>query len=187
MRRGARTLAKIYKENYGLRDFGCELWTKRNDLGLAYAFLLLVFIIFNFVLSIGLIIGGIYSARVMVGSVAKLQSDQCGLWIFDQEHSAEGAATRAGILDLKKEKRAADYAQNCYQKPGAFTARSCNYFYSPRLSFSRPEYTHDCPFDDSVCRMNRTVTFTTEITDASQIGINSRSPPKFRRRTSCTP
>jgi hypothetical protein len=59
--------------------------------------------------------------------------------------------------------------------------------YRPRLPFSTPLYTHDCPFQNEICGQNQTVTFTTDAIDAGELGINSKHPPKFRRSTSCVP
>lgn len=116
---------------------------------------------------------------------ARLASDKCGLWLFEGDKRSE-AATRARMLDLEKEERAAQFAEDCYGNSGLASSR-CKVLYRPTLPVSKAIYTNDCPFAPNICYMNQTVTFETELTDAKALGINSPKTPKFRRTTSCTP
>jgi hypothetical protein len=130
---------------------------------------------------------GVYIARIKSSNgPALLGSKECGLWTFDRKLGGE-AATRAGIRDLKKETRAAEYAQNCYGIPDMFDAIQCNFLYRSRLPSRPVSYSTECPFQGEICGKNQIVTFTTETLDASELGINSYPSPKFRRTTSCTP
>lgn len=185
-RKKAQPLAKVYKETEGVRDYIWELLTNRK-LSLPYRFCLLAFTVLVSLVALGMIVGGVYSAKVKTNGPARMLADQCGLWMFNQDRGGEEAAVRAGVRDQEKETRAAEYAQNCYGSADTFDATRCDFFYRRNLSFGQPEYTTDCPFQNKICRMNQTVTFTTNTVDGSEIGINSPAAPKFRRSTKCTP
>jgi hypothetical protein len=185
-RESAKVLARVYKDGGGARDFFHELCFNK-DLTQNYRILLCLFVIFLSITMVGFIITGIYVARIKANGPAILESEKCGLWVFDRKHGGDEAATRAGINDLDKETRAGAYAKNCYGEPDPFEAIQCNYLYQSRLSFSPPQYTTDCPFQNEICGQNQTVTFTTDTIDASELGINTPNSPTFRRRTSCVP
>lgn len=182
----AKVLAKVYKEGGGVRDLVQEL-VFNKDLSWKYRRSLLMFILLVSGATVGTIISGVYVARIKANGPAILDSQPCGLWTFNRQRGGDEAATRAGIHDLEKETRAGEYAQKCYEVPDMFDAIQCNFLYQSRLSFETANYTTDCPFKNEICRQNQTVSFVTDIIDASELGINSRSSPKFRRRTSCTP
>ncbi|KAF2739353.1 hypothetical protein EJ04DRAFT_572940 [Polyplosphaeria fusca] len=184
--RKAEPLAKVYKDTDGVRDLWWE-WFQNKDLTWGFWLCLSIANISITLASLGVIVGGIYSAELRTTGPAKLASQECGLWLFDRDQAGDEAATRAGIIDLGKETRAAEYAANCYGELSAFDAARCDFFYNRRLSFSSPHYTNDCPFANQICRQNQTVAFDTAITDANKIGINSKIAPKFRRNTKCTP
>jgi hypothetical protein len=129
---------------------------------------------------------GYFAAKIRTTGPALLDSERCGLWIFDGDRRSD-AATRAGLHDLGKEERAAQYAEDCYRPSSGFDATRCDFFYRPRLSFSTPDYSNDCPFESGICRQNQTVTFTSPLIDGRDIGINSLATPRFKRSTTCTP
>jgi hypothetical protein len=183
--RNVQSLAKVYKETSGVRDL---LWLSlfSKDLTPGSKSWLFLFTAVVAGASSGMIIGGYYAAKIRTTGPARLASEHCGLWIFDGEKRSE-AATRAGLLDLEKEERAAQYAEDCYTSSSGFDATRCDFFYRPKLSFSAASYTNDCPFQNNICRQNQTVTFTTPTIDGNDIGINSPMAPKFRRRTTCSP
>jgi len=183
--KSVQSLAKVYKEMGGVRDL---LWLSFFSKNLTSRGKSLLFLYTAVVVgaSAGMIIGGYYAAKISTTGPARLASDHCGLWIFDGEKRSE-AATRAGLLDLEKEERAAQYAKNCYTSFSGFDATRCDFFYRPKLAFSAASYTNDCPFQNNICRENQTVTFTTQMIDGNDIGINSPMAPKFRRNTTCSP
>lgn len=182
----AKVLAKIFKAGGGVRDLFHELFFNK-DLSRKYRLALFIFILVVSVVTIVLIAGGVYVARIRANGPAILDSQRCGLWTFDRERGGDEAATRAGIHDLEKEIRAGEYAQNCYGAPDMFDAIQCNFLYRSRLLLKPANYTTDCPFENEICSQNQTVTFATDTIDASELGINSHLSPKFRHRTSCTP
>jgi hypothetical protein len=182
----ANALAKVYKDGGGFRDFVYVL-RYSEELSQSYRILLGVFV---FVLScamIGFYVLGVSAARIQSNGPALLDSQKCGLWVFNRTSGGDEAATRAGIHDLEKETRAAEYAQNCYETPSKFDAIQCNFLYRSKLPFTPPQYSTDCPFQNEICSQNQTVTFISDDIDANELGINSGSSPQFRRRTSCTP
>ena len=182
----AIVVAEIYKKGGGVRDLIQEVCFNK-DFSRRYRKWLFLYVFIVSAATILYIVGSIYVFRIRSIGPAKLDSQQCGLWVYDRNRGGDEAATRAGIHDLEKEMRAGEYAQNCYGPPDMFDAIQCNFLYRSRLPFSPAKYTTDCPFENKICGQNQTVTFTTDTVDAGELGINSRSSPKFRRRTSCVP
>jgi len=185
-KKSAKVLAKIYKDGDGVRDFAHKLYFNEELSGKHRGFLSLFILVFSSAMT-GLIVVGVYVARIQANGPAIMASQKCGLWVYDRKSGGSEAASRAGINDLAKETRAGAYAQNCYGTPNLFDAIQCNFLYRGRLPFSTARYTTDCPFQNEICAQNQTVTFATDTIDASELGINSQHSPKFRRRTSCTP
>jgi hypothetical protein len=179
----ALPLARIYKEKSGIRDLLAEVFFP-EDLGKVDRIRLLRFTTIVILLAAGLIVGGWFLTKIRVDGPARLASNKCGLWLFEGDKRSE-AATRARMLDLQKEERAAQFAEDCYGPPSP-TASRCSVLYSPVLPVSKA-YTNDCPFAPEICLLNQTVTFKTPITDAKELGINAASTPKFSRSTACTP
>lgn len=187
-KKNANTLAKIYSDGGGFRDFVQQWFSNwwNKDLSPHYLLRLGIFVGVLAAATIAFIIAGVYLVRVKANGPAILSSQMCGLWVFNRTSRGDEAATRAGLHDLEKERRAGEYAQNCYRAPERFDAVQCNFLYKSRLQSSGPIY-DDCPFQNDICALNQTVTFETNYIDASELGINSRHSPKFRHRTSCTP
>jgi len=180
----AQPLAKAFKENRGIRDLFADSFLSTELRSNCERFKLLLFTAIVALLASGVLAGGYFWAQIRIDGPARLASDKCGLWLFEGEKRSE-AATRARMLDLEKEERAAQFAEDCYDRPGSAAAK-CKILYRPTLPMETT-YTNDCPFTNDICRLNRTVAFTTTITDAKDLGINSPSTPHFRRSTTCTP
>jgi hypothetical protein len=182
----ARPLARILQKTSGVRDLFVDLFrAKELKKRIADKLCLFLFTAVVVMLVAGLIVGGYFLTNVRVDGAARLASEKCGLWLFEGEKRSE-AATRARMLDLEKEERAAQFAEDCYGRPSIAVSR-CKVFHQPRLPGSAPIYTNKCPFAPEICLRNQSVTFDTEIIDAKVLGINSPSTPKFRRSTTCTP
>ncbi|KAE9369935.1 hypothetical protein N431DRAFT_414288 [Stipitochalara longipes BDJ] len=183
-REQAKALARIFKNEDSIRDLAQELCLN-EELSRRYRIYLCLFIALSSTLMIGFIILSVFAATIENGP-AKLDSEKCGLWLFDKNLAGEEAATRAGLYDLEKETRAGTYAQNCYGVPDMFDAIRCSFLYQSSLPFGPVRYT-DCPFQSEICGQHQTITFATDFIDANALGINSESAPKFRRNTTCTP
>ncbi|KAH6639474.1 hypothetical protein C7974DRAFT_132213 [Boeremia exigua] len=189
----AQSLAKIYKETGGIRDLFWMAFANNNLDGEDKA-KLKIFSAFVAAFGLGMIIAGYFAANVRAIGPVILDSPKCGLWVFNGA-SRSDFATRAGLIDLAKEERAAEYAEACYHRYPRFDSRRCNFFYSRKLVFGKqekeldglPDFSKPCPFKNDICRNNRTVTFTTTLTDASELGINSPTTHSFRRSTTCSP
>jgi hypothetical protein len=180
----AQPLAKVLKEKSGVRDLFMESVRSKNldtgDRRWLFFFTLLVSAVAS-----SMIIGACFVTSARLDEPARMASSRCGLWVFDGETRPD-ASTRAGLLDLEKEERAARFAEECYRQPSSIAQR-CNFLYRPNLPVSKAVYINDCPFRKEICRQNQTVTFTTPVIDASDIGIHSLTTPKFYRSTTCTP
>lgn len=183
--RDTKSLAHVLKDKSGVRDLMAEVFHGGNSLTAANRWHLAIYTTIIVLIASGVIIGGYFSARIKVDGPARLYSKSCGLWLFEGEKRSE-AATRARMLDLQKEERAAHFAEDCYRQSASPGSR-CKLLYRPTLPVSPPIYTNDCPFASEICRFNQTVTFKTPLLDAKELGINSDLTPKFRRTTACTP
>ncbi|KAF2126276.1 hypothetical protein P153DRAFT_89302 [Dothidotthia symphoricarpi CBS 119687] len=180
-----QALARVIKRTSGVRDLFSES-VSNEDLTRGERLRLIVLTAVVALCASGMIVGGYYASTIRLTEPARLASNRCGLWIFDGQSRSE-AATRAGLLDLQREERAAEYAKDCYGPVSGINAVRCNLFYRSKLPFRAANYTNDCPFQNDICRQNLTVTFTTPTIDASDLGINSPTTHKFRRSTKCTP
>jgi hypothetical protein len=135
------------------------------------------------------IIAGVFSAKVATDRAALWASDCCGIWMFDDENAGQEAASRADLYDREKEARAGEYARNCYGNPSVTDPTHCEFFYFRNITYNKPSYSYVCPFPSKeVCAPStQSVTFDTDLVDASLLGINSPVTHKFRRRTACSP
>ena len=184
-RKNAIPLGKIIKETSGIRDLSWEIATNKNLDRSEWISL----VGFTFVVAfcgMGMIIGGILSADIRSVGPVRMDSQVCGLWLFDGETRSD-LATRAGLNDLAKEERAAQYADNCYRQQDGVDKRRCSLFYRENLPYGSADFSRPCPFKGDICSHNITVTFESPLIDASEIGINSPSTHKFRRTTKCAP
>jgi hypothetical protein len=182
----ARPLAQILQKTSGVRDLFVDLSSakelrKRTTDKLCLSLFTTIVV----TLAVGLIVGGYCLTNIRVDGAARLASEKCGLWLFEGENRSE-AATRARMLDLEKEERAAQFAEDCYGRPSIAVSR-CKVLRQPRLPGAAPIYTNKCPFAPEICLRNQSVTFDTGLIDAKVLGINSPRMPKFRRSTTCTP
>ena len=131
---------------------------------------------------------GVLSAGIASDGVGLSSSKSCGLWQFDDEAGDE-AAYRSDLSNRRKEERASEYAQNCYNTPDAINTLSCRIFYNQSISFESKSRQR-CPFLSSeLCYdgLYSAATFDTGYVDASTIGINAPATHKFRRTSSCSP
>lgn len=181
-------LIKVMKQSGGgVRDLVSATFQNKYKLDWGSRICLAVLATVVMICSVGMIIGGVFTARVKINGAALLDSNHCGLWLFDSENAGTDAATRAGVLNLEKETRAGEYAQNCYGMPTTFDYMRCDFFYRRNISFST-NYSYECPFHSDICAQGQqSVTFQTEVVAASEIGVNSKNPHRFRRTMTCTP
>jgi hypothetical protein len=182
--RNVQSLAKIFKEKSGIRDLFTDCFFNK-ELQTGDKLRLLAFTTGVVICASLVIVGGSFLAKIKADGPARLASGTCGLWLFEGEKRSE-AATRAGLIDLGKEERAAQFARDCYGASGSLAPR-CKTFYQPKLPVSDAIYTNECLFKNGICRYNQTVTFQTPWIDAKELGINSPSTPKFLHRISCAP
>lgn len=177
-------LYKIIKDESGIRQLLYDVLTV-DGLALNDRLLLFLFTLVVAACAGVIIFGSYYVSNIRPDGPAILDSDQCGLWLFDGEKASD-AATRAGLLDLAKEERAAEFAKDCYRSRPNLDP-SCRTFYRPILPLSGAIWSADCPFVNDICHRNETVSFVTKLVNAQDIGINAASTLQFRRKTSCTP
>lgn len=176
-------LLNVLKETSGIRDLLEEVLWNRTKLSSKERLLLAVFSLVVAGFGTTMIIGGILGAGIRSVGPVLLDSNVCGLWLFDGETRSD-LASRAALNDLAKEVRAAQYADDCYR---GTDQRRCLFYYRERLPYGSADFSRPCPFGGNMCRNNITVTFKSPIIDASQLGINSDITHKFRRATQCAP
>jgi hypothetical protein len=136
------------------------------------------------------VIATLFSAKVATDKAVRWSSESgyCGVWRLNSTKAGEGAAALNDILYMReKEARAGEYARNCYGDANALQSLRCDFFYNQKIKYeAAPSW--DCSFAEEVClpRQRSTITFDTGYVDINQIGINSKHPYKFRRRTNCS-
>lgn len=168
-----------------IADGRYRIRSKETCSALGIVFVLLL----SFVIQV-CIIGYLVSEKsIGLDRAGLLDSNTCGLYEYDYRKGGEEDAARASILNSEKERRAAEYAQDCYGADGA-RAMLCDFFYNSDIQYTRIE--DACPFVDSrVCadgyQEGSAVTFDTGLVDAAALGINYSPTHKFRRITTCAP
>ncbi|RYN56306.1 hypothetical protein AA0118_g8267 [Alternaria tenuissima] len=139
-----------------------------------------------------IIASSILTDKMTTNRMGLLASETCGLYEYDNERWGEEQASRVDSLMVKRENRAAIYAQECYDwgndKKGK--AMTCDFFYNSTLRYNVSP--SSCPFDDNeICRFGalpgKAVTFDTGYLDSSLLGINANPTYTFRRTTTCAP
>jgi hypothetical protein len=86
--------------------------------------------------------------------------------------------------------RAGQYARDCYGTRSVTSPGRCNFFATQSIPYPEPELEQTCPFrDTTLCAGGDTtaVKFSTGLVDASILGFNSDTTPKFKRTTICVP
>lgn len=143
-----------------------------------------------FVFYAQIIASAILTDRMVTDRVGLLDSKKCGLYEYNNERYGEEEASRADILMVERERRAAAYAQECYDygtnKKGK--AMTCDFFYNSTIGYEVKEAI--CPFDKKEVCFERSqpgsaVTFDTGLKDSSLLGINANPTYKFRRISTC--
>jgi len=139
-----------------------------------------------------IIASSILTDKMMTNRVGLLSSKTCGLYEYDNEKWGEEEASRVDSLMVKRENRAAVYAQECYdwgnEKKGK--AMTCDFFYNSTLKYSVTK--SSCPFfETEICHNSAlpgtAITFDTGYLDSSLLGINANPTYNFRRTTTCAP
>lgn len=174
-----------------LRNVFDSVHQKELELKARHRFFLF-FVIFTifFVFYAQIIASAILTDKMVTDRVGLLASKECGLYEYDNERWGEEEAARADILMVERERRAAAYAQECYDygtnKKGK--AMTCDFFYNSTIGFDIKEAT--CPFDKKEVCFDRSqpgsaVTFDTGFKDSSLLGINANPTHLFRRTSTC--
>jgi hypothetical protein len=139
-----------------------------------------------------IIVGLVLTDVVAASTFGLLESAKCGLYEYDNEKAGEEEAVKADMLMVGRERRAASYAQDCYDYDSKTNtkATNCDFFYNSTIGYRVLE--DKCPFDKTeVCvdgyQPGSAMTFDTGFVDLGVLGINYKSEHKFRRRTTCAP
>ena len=131
---------------------------------------------------------GYFTAGVATDKVGLVNSEQCGIWQFD-ENAGHDLADLNDLYNYEKEARASQYAQHCYGSKQVTSPFSCQLFYNQSIKYDTMK-DYRCPFDSPEMCLNglySAVNFDTGLVDASVIGVNAHPTHKFRRRTTCSP
>lgn len=138
------------------------------------------------------IVGIVLTDDVARSRSALLKSDICGLYEYDSQKSGEEEAVKADVLMVGRERRAAAYAQECYNHdPNTdVKATRCNFFYNSTIGYQVLQ--DKCPFHRTdICvdgyQPGSAITFDTDWVNSGILGINEESMHKFRRKTTCAP
>lgn len=133
---------------------------------------------------------GVFAPPLMtVGGMALWSSDVCGIWEFPTWDTTDEEATRKDVILRQKEARAGEYAKYCYEPWSSNQPLPvyCNFFSHSNVPFEMKK-SHKCPFRNrDVCLGSDIVTFDTGLLPASYLGVNQKSPRRFRRTATCAP
>jgi len=164
----------------------CQPGRRRYWTGVSFIWVAVVAFISMTALSIWM------SALVMDDSTALWSSEHCGVYDYDESNGESGQA-RNDIDNLNKEAKAGDYAKSCYSPYGPYTPfdvsypMRCDTFYRPSIKFKNKTTPHCGHFPGSICKPGTlSITFDTGITDSSELGLNVKTPYKFRREATCS-
>lgn len=182
--RGGREALK----NFIVGAFGKEsAWETRHR---AFWFFALSIIFFVFYAQI--VVGLLLTDVVVTSSSALLDSDRCGLFEYDNQRAGEEEAVRADMLMVKRERRAAAYAQDCYNADAGRSNNDmrCTFFHNSTIGYTVSD--DKCPFYEAeVCaegyQSGSAITLDTGLLDSSILGVNHKSTYRFRRTTTCAP
>ncbi len=131
-------------------------------------------------------IAGIFSSYVSkaAGSSVLIKSDDCGNWLY-VENLSTVFAIETKIVNVTLV--AANYVRDCYGD--ALNTKGCNTYVQQQLKWTG-NVTELCPFDESVCLLNDTVSFqmdTGHINSHENLGINAINENRitYRKVTTC--
>jgi hypothetical protein len=140
-------------------------------------------------LFIARVIATLFSAKVATDNAARWSSESgyCGVWRLNTTKSGKSKAVLNDIMYMReKEARAGEYARNCYGHATTLQSMHCDFFYRQKIKYdAAPVW--DCSFAEEVCfPYQQSIVFDTGSVDINDIGVNSKHPYKFRRRTNCS-
>lgn len=128
-------------------------------------------------------VAGGYSSRIStaVGDEILAKSDRCGFVYHKSDGSTEFALRP---LQAERLNDAVNYAQQCY---GSTSSRmlDCNKFIIGRLPTAVIDYNASCPFQDSICRTNKSnIRLDTGLIDSNDhLGQNAPKDDRVGWRT----
>ena len=163
------------KEKAGLRKWFFSPIAFSTAIGVTYAF------------------GSAFITQIPADTSGLTKSDTCGLWTL-RENPGPRAQDMEDLRQATKERTVAQYGRDCYGDRSSTSPDSCNFFEKDSIPYV-VETGIVCPFEDpDFCEEpSGSVRFSTGTAkesnriEASFIGINSPSPPKFSRVTTCAP
>ena len=133
-------------------------------------------------------VAGSFVTTIPANKAAMLASNKCGLWLLGDTDNEAGLNNDA-LLSGEREKRAAQYARNCYPPNSASGLDQCLLFKTPYIS-SYMEQNQLCPFvNKTYCDGTgvEAVRFTTHAVQSTRIGVNSGEGAYFKRSAICAP
>jgi hypothetical protein len=164
-----RLFANVFKLS---KNFG----SRREELVLKLGLALCFFTLFALAT-----IGGIFSAEVVLNSVAICKSPHCGYWGAIQGLGPNSDTTTLKISKAKQNAAAAQ-AATCYRE--SFNGK-CNNLLSDRISYTKdPNAT--CPLSGDVCLIDA-FRMDTGHQNIVTLGVSSKQRFLFKRTTTCAP
>ena len=151
------------------------------------AFLIAVSVV---VFGIAFSVAGTFANGVSNGTAALSASTDWGLWTLQDDANSVSQDDDDLLVQGPREMAAAQYADNCYGSKSSTSSGECTRFRHADIPRKHPERGLRCPFlNQTYCAGNAsmTVRFTTDLVDASHIGVSAKQPPKLNRTTLCTP
>lgn len=139
-------------------------------------------------LGTGYIIAGTLVTEPQDGEAALSAAKVCGAWGLSDDANPI-AQDEDALIQGEMEKRASQYARNCYGSQSATSLTQCLVFRKDRIK-STLHTGRQCPFKNSTYCWGdgyTAVKFTTGLADSNIVGLNADPAPKINRTTVCVP
>ena len=173
---------------FGLRSLNSAIKMLRDPSGKWLPIgLVLCSSLLGFVSFIGVSIGGILSANIVLGSNALCSSRDCGFYFTPKGSSVGRAEVPSQVVRyfVDNEAAAAAHESKCYSN---WPSSECGNSVANTLPYDTLDNTA-CPFRGDVCSQGPESAFALDTgrLDASMLGVNSGKQYLFRRSTVCAP
>jgi hypothetical protein len=160
----------------------CNKHCSRNAIAKISSVLIVIFgIAYN--------VAGTFVTTFPTDEAALSGSKKCGLWGLN-DNALPVAQDEDALIQGQKETRAGQYSRDCYGPQSATSLDRCSIFRKPYVPTFKVETEQQCPFvNETYCTGNgfTAVKFTTDLADATSIGVNAKNAPQFNRTMMCVP
>ena len=134
---------------------------------------------------VGVLLCGIFTARLATDSIAPSASPTCGVFVPPMDDPAI-TYNVSSPYEFKTQVDSAVWAQRCYHAEHG--ADGCNLFLQQSIRYDT-KHNASCPFAEYMCYGGRSssISFSTGAVSVRALGINMPKTYEFERNTTCSP